>query len=808
MEKPELYDSFLKEFPIDSLESMTIEKYTNLNKIDSFCYWLEVITCELGSVSGGSSYKFGIYKCNVIPKKKNKSYMYDGEYAWLAKYGSSRIEAFENIRAIICKIAKASESGEIKEIDNLEIGNSIKWKIAFLYSNRKLVSIFNFQMLCVAAHEKGLSDGKDKKVSEVQQFLLEVKGDIDIFEYSRGLWEQASDIVSKIRNTWVYAPGDGACLWDEFYTDGVMAIGWDNLKDLSQYKNKLEINTKIQFLDSIDKNNRNSAKACFDFCNTIKVGDAVIVKKGLHEVLGYGLVESNYYYKESAGGFNHRRNVSWEYQGQWTAPNSLPLKTLTKKDERFRKMIINMIMPNNDSHQSNESFIVKLLDSKKQIILQGAPGTGKTYKTAELAVAVCDPGFNMFDDRSAIMNKYNELKSEGRICFTTFHQSMDYEEFVEGLKPISGLSSLIFEPKAGLFKDICDKALLNMVSLSENISAELEYDDIYDNLIENISSNVVNELLTKTGQCLVDLKITAQNNIKFKGQEVNASSYMVSKERLRKLYLRFDTSMAVDNIKNINDEIRAIIGGCHSSAYWAVLKYIVDNKRVVEEQVVDIENLSQKEKESIIQAYIKTPKKNRCSNSEVQNYVLVIDEINRGNISKILGELITLIESDKRIGEINELTAKLPYSQKEFGVPSNLYIIGTMNTADRSVGNIDYAIRRRFGFVTVPSEIKAIEEYYVQDESLKNIAIALFKNVKDVIGTINSEFNSDDLMIGHSYFMANTLIDLEMKLTYEIKPLLREYANDGILNLSKNDEAKFDRIEQLSINMVQTTNEQ
>lgn len=807
MKHIELYDSFSREFPLEKLRLMTIETYTNLNKSDSFCYWLEVITSDLGSIWGGSSYKFGIYKYNVTPKRNDKNYIYDDEYAWLAKYGKDRDEAFEKIKSIICQVADAANNGNFNDIDSLDLGDAFKWKIAFLYSDKSLVSIFNPTMLRIAAESKGLNDVKSKKVSEVQQYLLKVNGDADIFEYSSELWKTAEEMIKSNRNTWVYAPGDGACFWEDFYNDGVMAIGWDDLGELSQYKNQNDINKELQSLYNTDKSKSNDAKACFDFCRKVNIGDTIIVKKGLYEILGCGVVESDYFYEDSAEEFKNRRKVLWEHKGEWTSPASLPLKTLTWRNEKFRNAIMDMIMNNKDTRQYKDGFIKQLLLSKKQIILQGAPGTGKTYKTAELAVSICNPTFSRFNNREATMEEYNRLKTEGQIGFTTFHQSIDYEEFVEGLKPVSVTNSITFEPRSGLFKEICDRALLNTISLSKNISADLEYDDVYDNLLENISSNLVKELPTKTGQQLVDLKITAQNNIQFRGQE-SGRQYMVSKERLRKIYLHFDTPAAVDNIRNINDEVRDIIGGCHSSAYWAVLKYIVDHQNTTEEETTDIENLSDKEKESTIQAYINTPQKDRSSNSHAKKYVLIIDEINRGNISKILGELITLLEADKRIGESNELTAKLPYSQKEFGVPSNLYVIGTMNTADRSVGYIDYAIRRRFAFVSIPADITAIESYYATNNSLKEKATKLFSDVKVIINKTNAEFNSEDLMIGHSYFMVNLPEELEMKLTYEIKPLLREYANDGIINLSKNDNGKYECIENLSINSTITLNEQ
>lgn len=468
-----------------------------------------------------------------------------------------------------------------------------------------------------------------------------------------------------------------------------------------------------------------------------------------------------------------------------------PYEIITKERNRLIET------ENRKSKMSNA--IQQVLESKKQIILQGAPGTGKTFKTAELAVAICDDRFTDFSNRSAVMGRYNELKTEGRIAFTTFHQSMDYEEFVEGLKPVSTSNGVIFEPQAGLFKEICDSALLANITLTQNISQKVEFEDAFDYLLEQITASDTFTLPTKTNQDIT-LTRTLNNNIQFRHNGAT-KKYTVSRDRLLRVYNKYNNSDLVNNISNISNAMREIIGGCNASGYWAVLKYIVDHKNVTEDDVTDIENLSEKDKESAIQTYINSSKEDRGS-VKGQNYVLIIDEINRGNISKILGELITLLEADKRIGEQNELTAKLPYSQKEFGVPSNLYIIGTMNTADRSVGYIDYAIRRRFGFVTIKSDFNAIADQL--GDVVKPIADMLYKSVEKLMEQVSPEFNAEDLMIGHSYFIAKDVPELEMKLEYEIKPLLREYANDGILNLQKDSKTKkHTSIEELSINNQQ-----
>ena len=273
---------------------------------------------------------------------------------------------------------------------------------------------------------------------------------------------------------------------------------------------------------------------------------------------------------------------------------------------------------------------VYVIKQKKQIILQGAPGTGKTYSSSEIAVKLIDE--NAPSDRAELMKRYKELVNKGQIFFTTFHQSMDYEEFVEGIKPKTINGNITYELENGIFKKACKSA---------------------------------------------------------------------------------------------------------------------ENNKVV----------------------------------------LIIDEINRGNISKIFGELITLLETDKRKGKENEIEAILLYSKEKFSVPDNLYIIGTMNTADRSIGYIDYALRRRFAFIPIKADKLVIENYYDninKNSDCKDKAINLFNKVKELIkGNINEEFEADDIMIGHSYFMAQNFEELQNKLEYEIKPLLLEYFKDGILKSHK-----------------------
>lgn len=390
-----------------------------------------------------------------------------------------------------------------------------------------------------------------------------------------------------------------------------------------------------------------------------------------------------------------------------------------------------------------------ILKKKKQIILQGAPGTGKTYITAEIAMNIIHDGKHPYgNDRNALMNAYKQMVSEGRIAFTTFHQSMDYEEFVEGLRPSVDEGQITYNVEKGIFRQICQnadsKGGLNLLTKA------IEH-------LKEISSEQPLELKTKSG-------------VKFSLTYRDGKTFRVRSERSQAESGQ-DVPASIENIEKL---YRGEEKGVYNKSYvWGILNYITQEWNVP--QYSEIENH--------------------------KNFILVIDEMNRGNVSKIFGELITLLEADKRIGEENEVRVRLPHSPEEnFGVPSNLYIIGTMNTADRSVGHIDYAIRRRFAFITLKSDRKAIETFYDSipnraGENIKMSALNLFDKIYTLITSkISEEFDLEDLMIGHSYFMGRDKEELALKFEYEIKPLLKEYVKDGILIMNKDELNEIDAL--------------
>ena len=670
--REEAYEAFVAEFPPETLKTMPLDLYTNLNRDDSFCYWLETRTDCLGGIWGGSAYKFGIYKWENMPSRMGGRSS-DNEYAWYTKYGGSAEEAFGNVRAIVDKIARHALAGEFEAIDGIDMGPAVKWKIAFLYADHKLVGIFNPEMLVAAAEVSGIENASSLPMSQLQRRLMEMKPyGMDVFEYGEYLWPRAKEYLESKRQYWVYSPGEGAYNREQDLANNTMAVGWSAVGNLTSFKNKKEIQHRLEAEYGSEKGQSTNAKSLYDFSRSIRIGDIVIAKQGVWNIVGIGVVKSDYRYDAELDEFPNVRNVDWYQTGEWLVKKQLPRKTLTMKDKSFYDQIIKQIKEHKIMANLDRP-LMKLLTRKKQIVLQGAPGTGKTYSTAEIAVSICNPEFDGQNNRDAVMKEYRRLMADGRIGFTTFHQSMDYEEFVEGLKPVAENGGLVFRPQPGIFREMADKALLAAIKRDK----------------QQINDTVnIDELLT-------------------------------SREK-------------------------------------------VDYK------------------------------------DDAPAYVLIIDEINRGNVSKILGELITLLEADKRRGEQNELTAVLPYSRRHFGVPSNLYIVATMNTADRSTGSVDYAIRRRFGFVTVEADRKVVEEFGYDSPKTKESALKLFDSVAALMDSVNTSFNRRDMMPGHSYFLAPTVDELKMKLTYELQPLLREYCNDGILDFFKDEKGEYAEIERLA----------
>ena len=369
-------------------------------------------------------------------------------------------------------------------------------------------------------------------------------------------------------------------------------------------------------------------------------------------------------------------------------------------------------------------------------ILFGAPGTGKTYRTKEMAVEIINGKKEKDRSREEINKEYEELIEAGQIVFTTFHQSLSYEDFIEGIKPeITEGGNIKYEVKDGIFKQLCSQA--TELEPKDGDIEIYDFDNGWNDLIAEAKNSPNLSLHTRKGEEIYVTGITDNENLKIKHKNSKLDKeYPILYSRAKKLQKAFPDLSAV---KSISKAFRSVIPGSNSSAYWAVLNYI-NNKIKENNKEIDFE--------------------------ETKNHVLIIDEINRGNVSAIFGELITLLEEDKRKGNKEHTEAVLPYSGDKFSVPNNVYIIGTMNTADRSVEALDTALRRRFSFVEMQPDPNILSK--VGEVDLSKLLETINQRIEILI--------DKDHQIGHSYFIGiQDLDDLRRTFKDKIIPLLEEY---------------------------------
>ncbi len=370
-------------------------------------------------------------------------------------------------------------------------------------------------------------------------------------------------------------------------------------------------------------------------------------------------------------------------------------------------------------------------------ILFGCPGSGKTYSTKKLAVEIIE-GLNYSDskeDREEIIRLYEKFSEQKQIVFTTFHQSLSYEDFIEGIKPIMKNDEdgdLNYEIQNGIFKTLCKTALEN-----NNSQPTDNFDESWEALIELIKTEISNGSLLKIGSW--DFGLSSKNSLKY--SSLNTPS-------------QYSFTITKQNILDTYQKKKARPSGAFQK----------DMEDVVEFMKSKFE-LNDYQNEISVQ--------NQFSNKK---YVLIIDEINRGNVSSIFGELITLIEDDKRLGSDEKIEVILPYSKEPFGVPPNLYLIGTMNTADRSVEALDTALRRRFSFIQMKSDPNIIGAVNDNNGILSESPDI---NLIDLLTKINERIElllDKDHQIGHSYFIGiNTLDELKTTFKNKVIPLLEEY---------------------------------
>lgn len=456
-----------------------------------------------------------------------------------------------------------------------------------------------------------------------------------------------------------------------------------------------------------------------------------------------------------------------------------------------------------DSYLEWGSFYTELWKKRKNVILQGAPGTGKTYRIPELVVRLCEPEFDANNaTRKELMSVYDRLKEEKRVMFTTFHQSMDYEDWLEGLRPVLENDQVTYKIEPGIFKRLCTEAERPLSAKKDvNISDEAI---VWKVSLSGTGDNPVRRDCMKNGYIRIGWdgygeNITEETDWSIhNGEGKTILNAFINTMKVGDIVMSCYSSRTIDAIGIVTGEYEWHDNFEHYKRVRRV-KWLVkdinedivklnDDKTMTLGTVYRLNAITLDKVKSLLDKY-------EASKTLIDNnkpYVIVIGEFNRGNVSKIFGELITLLEPDKRKGMRNAESVLLPYSKKEFYIPSNVFLVATMNTADRSLDTIDYAIRRRFAFITVkPQEI---DDDNFNSELFREVSSLFISNYDEYAEsgfddtikllpaeTLSEEYRPEDVWIGHSYFIMDGEYALQDRLLFEIIPLLEEYIRDGVL---------------------------
>ena len=626
-DRRQLCNQFLEAFPLSKLKDLTLDAYTNLNKDNSFCYWLESRTTGLGSFRGGYSFKFGIYAYRNKPASDG-SVKSDDKYAWYAKYNQDTAEgAFEIVKNAIVRVANYANEGKFEEIESIsELGEGYKWKIAFLYSHERLIPIYSKKMLQTLA--KYFNMGINVSRVEIQKRLMEMKGEKDLYDF----YDELLKILEAYSptNTDMIQHSENL-LGETDHDNSSQRQYWWLIADPKVWKfTDIAVGGVVNYTLYSDNG---SKRRIFQNFLDAKEGDGVIgyASTPTLQVVALGEIakdtDKEYLYfrkneqlltpidysvfkqHEELQGMECLKGNGRGTLFQLTADEYETIIEIVRHENPEKRVAVQSYTDEDFLSEvymdaDDLQHLKSLLRQKKNVILQGAPGVGKTFTAERLAYVLMG------------------VKEPERIEKVQFHQSFSYEDFIMGYKPTEQGG---FELRTGIFYQFCQKA----------------------------------------------------------------------------------------------------------------------------------------------------------KNSPDKDFFFIIDEINRGNLSKIFGELLMLIENGYRNTEIN-----LAYTGKPFFVPDNLYIIGMMNTADRSLAMIDYALRRRFSFFEMKPGFDSAGFMRYQQKEVNN---ARFNQLIRAIKSLNKEIEKDHSLgsgfcIGHSYFCAYDKDHtdwLDNVVNYDIIPMLKEYWFDN-----------------------------
>lgn len=756
------WDDFLNRWPLEKLNQITLPEYTQAGNPDCFTYgWIEKSTENLGSIWGGSAFKFGIYSRNNQSDKDNsEGRSYSEKYAWYSKYGNTPEEAFDSVLSEIVKVANAARNGDLKLIDEVKLGDSYKWKIAFLYQDRDnptILPIYKGDYLRIA------TNSKEKRLSHLQQKIMYNCHGENVLDYGGEVWTLLEAKLS---------------------TELTPIQAESYFKESEKFK---QIKPPTQKIAGYESALGKQVALALDNKKTtiyLEAGDWInLVENLLQEVARYSADKS----RSSNLAANAPKLAVGNAIVRTVVPTMAALIDLC--DAYISDDPINT--EPNITVLSSKAITMQPLNQ----ILYGPPGTGKTYATVDEALRILEPKFlqENENDRLKLKAKFDELTTAGLVRFVTFHQSFCYEDFVEGLRAVTNdEKELEYKVEPGVFKRLCDDARTQGVQPGAGIRNNPRIWKISINgtgssstLTYCLEHNEARIGWGHTGDLLLPLEGNSyyesrgsgdRGTLRYFSEEIVPgdillcihSSEMISAVGVVTSEYRFEETVPSGVVADYN-HVRSV------NWLYRDLKLpifpINDDKQFVAKTVYLMERFTWGDLLAYLEQSGAKPIKTYNAVEERKPHVLIIDEINRGNISRIFGELITLIEPSKRSGDNEALELTLPYSKKPFSVPSNVYLIGTMNTADRSLTSLDIALRRRFTFKEMAPNPELLDDINIDGVNIG----AILRKINERIEVLLDR----DHCLGHAYFIPlkkNPSID-ELKFIFrqQILPLLQEY---------------------------------
>lgn len=773
-----LWDEFLRIWPLERLESMTLAEYTSQGTDDSFCYWIESATDKLGSIWGGSAFKFGVYaRKDKIAKESSGGRCYSDDYGWMAKYGTTPQEAFASVKAEILKVAHAAREGNLQAVDQADLGEAIRWKIAFLYQNRSeptVLPVFSGNMLSVLT-------GKSARKERLQalDMLMTQQGTRNLFEFSQTLWQTADELMSA-----AFDADKAQLFFDE--SEGFQAIkpatqyiaGYESLsgKQIALVRNNKKVSLFLQPGNWLDE-----------------------VRSLLSSIKEYSAEDS----RNSNLGANAPLLASGRPAVNVTVDSLSALQALCSAydSDTTDSSVVSIV-----NHQGGAA-----VSSALNQILYGPPGTGKTYATTEKAVALADPQWlaelasqelSVQEQRKAVKQRYEELIAAKRIAFTTFHQSFSYEDFIEGIRAETKDEQVSYGIEDGVFKALAERANKDVVNgqslgLSDSPAVwKISIGPTQEKAMRDryIQAGEARIGWNQTGNLSLELDERTQeqraywNSLTYRNHDaLNAFSNDIKVGDVLLCLKNVETVQAVGVVTSDYVFDESVTGAETDYSHVRKVNWLLtdidlnilplnDDKRMVQQTVYPLSRISWNSLvDELHRQNIALPFSVEQVGINKRNYVLIIDEINRGNISRIFGELITLLEPDKRKGGSDERSVTLPYSKEPFSVPDNLYVLGTMNTADKSLAQLDLALRRRFEFVELMPDPALLDGILVHGVDISELLKVMNQRIEALLDR--------DHTIGHAYFWPLRSVDSEQErqklladiFAKRIIPLLQEY---------------------------------